>query len=335
MQRRAFVIQVSGKRFHSFVLDYIFFANKSYPDADVIVLLDGIFSKKIENGLTFLKNCGFKFKIFKTHFSSMFKMDKNIFKRYMYWRNASFKQCGRFLIKHPCFDDYDCIYIGDADILIVPEDKDLFEQHEKHASFIGFPYSDILREEIKKNNSGFKYSIKCFLKFGFPFIRCKSNNPSTFCVNEMTGLRYIRVKDYFKAVEPNFEFYRDLIASSFEKKDKYQTYTISTFSDQQILFSLMMKSFGSVPERSSTDGIDETNPNCVSYRPHHGIHLKLFKNKECISQNTKIIYSKSYSMYYRAFLMLSTDPVFLELSKFRQGPCKKQILNLINFLKNQ
>ena len=333
--KSGFVVQVSGKRYQSFLIDYIFFAWRAYSNSTVIVLYDRSFSKKTKDGLKYLEGIGCKFVLIKTDFKKLFFKKTTLFKNYLYTRNISFRQCGRFLINHPVFHEFDELYIGDIDILISREEENLFKQHRIHSELLKMPYSDIVRKSRKKSNKGFVYSIKCFLKYGLIFFKQKRKYKNDIIIHEMTGLRYIKVDEYFKKVNNNLYKYINLIGGLFDDDDLYQKYTISTFSDQQILYSLMMSSFGSVPEESNDDGIDSSNPMSICYRPHHGIHLKMFYSKSILKLNLNNLETKNYKHYLKDFVEVYYSSEYVELSKYRFGKCKNQINRMVKYLKSK
>ena len=281
MNKRAFVVQVTGIKYESFLPDYIYFSHQSYPDSTVIALLEQPLNKKTIKALDFLHSIGCKFILKKMDLRSYLKMDDSLRKRFIYKTTGVFKCCGRFLIDIPEFHDFDEIYIGDVDLFIMKEEKNLFEQHYLHSQYLGFPYSDILRKPFC-----FKYSsakiIKSWIKYGKYFFRSKKGQPKSFYINKMTGLRYIRVEDYFKKVSPLFNQFinqfDNLFSSKAPKIDDNEILTLASFDDQQIVCLLMKKAFGSLPHHSNADGIDIHNPKSFDYRPHHGIHIKLFYN---------------------------------------------------------
>ena len=335
MKKRAFLVQVSGIKYESFLPDYIFFSHRAYPDSTVIVLYEEKLNKKTLKSLEFLESLGCRFILKQIDFRSYLKMDQTIRKRFIYRTTGVFKCCGRFLIDLPEFHEFDEIYIGDVDLFIMKENSNLFEQHYIHSQFLGVPYSDILRKPFYFKLT-FKKELRYILRYGLPFFKSKKNKPTSFYLNKMTGLRYIQVTEYFEKVSPYFEQFINLFGSLFSSQkqiDSEEVLTLYSFDDQQIVCLLMEKSFGSLPKSSNYDGIDKHDPKSYDYRPHHGIHVKLFYNSKTI--NSQIVRSQDYHEYLIQFKTLLVDKQFKTLSSFRYGLCRKLMNNLIKYLDKQ
>ncbi|MFD1335295.1 hypothetical protein ACFQ4N_06920 [Oceanobacillus iheyensis] len=79
----------------------------------------------------------------------------------------------RFLIPYEEFKDFEYVYIGDIDFLIIREKPTLVDVHKKHSKKIGVPYSNAIRPDSKR----------------------------------LTGLHFFKVKDYYKKMNPIIEYY--------------------------------------------------------------------------------------------------------------------------------
>lgn len=334
MKKRAFVVQVSGVKYESFLPDYIYFSHKAYPESAVIVLYEEELIKKTISALNFLRSIGCEIILKKVDFREYLKMDTSLRKRFIYRTTGVFKCCGRFLIDIPEFHKFDELYIGDVDLFIMKEEKNLFDEHYIHSKFLGVPYSDILRKPFCFEYS-FRKRIKSFIKYGKYYKISFKNKPKKFYLNKMTGLRYIQVDEYFKKVSPLFKQFIDmfdcLFSSSASEIDNEEILTPTSFDDQQIVCLLMKKAFGFLPQHSNSDGIDEHNPESFDYRPHHGIHIKLFLDLAHI--NERIVFSNDYKNYLIQYKRQLTDDDYVRLSSYRFGFCKKLTNNLLKFIR--
>ena len=124
----------------------------------------------------------------------------------------------RFLIYVDSFADFEHVYIGDIDLFIVAEEVDLVSHHAAQCEASGLPYGNRVRPGTKR----------------------------------LTGLHFVRSRNYFAPLRPLMKKNLDRIArSDFEG------------SSEELLYEMMRGSFG-LPPRGSK-------------RPHHGIHLRAWE----------------------------------------------------------
>lgn len=322
MSKKAFVVLVFGGVFQTFIPDYILFSQTAYPDTEVIVLFaDKKINRCVKKGLDILKDNNFKFTIFNIY---------DTIKKSGIRNTSFFRAALRWVIDIPYFNKFDEIYIGDIDLLIMKEKDDLFTQHRKHSEFLNLPYSDIVRQERVIKTTLLK-KIKYSLIFKIKGFKNVWATPKYVVTTEMTGLRYIKVKEYFEKVSINFEKYKNLLDSYFSNNDTGYPFYIPTFNDQQLLYMLMKDSFGGVPKSSNNDGIECTETNSFSYRPHHGVHLKIFHNND-FETIRRIGTSKAYLGYYKEFKKIYKTPLWEQLSVSRNKYYRKILKNMINFI---
>src|SRR5262249_18773675 len=124
----------------------------------------------------------------------------------------------RWLLFDEEFYDYDNVYIGDIDMFIVPEDIPLHEMHVRHSREIGLPYSNRVRRGTRR----------------------------------LTGLHFVRTRDYYERVLPTMQKYRDGALSG-----------LLGINNEELLYRMMEESVG----------LPKIVGNFVT---HHGIHARAF-----------------------------------------------------------
>lgn len=124
----------------------------------------------------------------------------------------------RWLLIEEDFYEYDNVYIGDIDMFIVPEAAPLHEVHVQHSREIGLPYSNRVRSGQRK----------------------------------LTGLHFVRTREYYDRVLPTMRKYHDAALSG-----------SLGINNEELLYRMMDESVG----------LPQIVGNFVSY---HGIHARAF-----------------------------------------------------------
>ena len=124
----------------------------------------------------------------------------------------------RWLLFDEEFYEYDNVYIGDVDMFIVPEEIPLHEVHVRHSREIALPYSKRVRTGQRK----------------------------------LTGLHFMRTREYYDAVLPTMRKYRAAALSG-----------ALGIGNEELLYRMMEESVG-LPSKVG---------NFVSF---HGIHARAF-----------------------------------------------------------
>lgn len=124
----------------------------------------------------------------------------------------------RWVLFDEAFYDYDNVYIGDIDMFIVPEDTPLHEVHVRHSGEIGLPYSNRVRSGQRR----------------------------------LTGLHFMRTREYYERVLPTMRKYHDAALSG-----------ALGINNEELLYRMMEESVG----------LPQMVGKFVSY---HGIHARAF-----------------------------------------------------------
>lgn len=171
MTKRAFATFVYGG-YHKFLPFYTYCINATYPDVSIIIFYNGQLPLGVKKNLE--ENSS-------VVLYDNFKMDHEWLQQYNH--RGAVKQSLRHLLPFSYFKDYDEVYLGDVDILILKEEIDLFEFHKKQAEKHELPFSNKVRiladGSISKRLTGLHYiSPSAYYNKIQPVINEIANNPS-------------------------------------------------------------------------------------------------------------------------------------------------------------
>lgn len=115
---------------------YIYSILKSYPDYFVKVFFRDFLSIKEKECLDLLrKQLSLNFEVVENFYSNV---------------KTEHPKLLRWLIKEEYFLDFENIYFGDIDFLIVKESSSILKSHLKHCKKINLPYSNVIRRGSKR-----------------------------------------------------------------------------------------------------------------------------------------------------------------------------------------
>ena len=269
---------VYGERYQAYIPFLVYTCHKSNPEYDIVLFVGGRVSEQVRKSLDVIHvdNC----RIIENAFDDCPKMTplKAMSLRWVLWDET--------------FLNYDYIYIVDIDMLYLKENMPLHQQHLIHISTTGLSFDNMRRRYLLKpfNITTMLQRIKYagfqnFLSFLF----------GDKIVYRASGLHFIKVKDYYsKFTEEYREHYKKLIYNNKWLKDV-------KIPDNEALLYHMLDKAELHPEKLPTQSnpyssIDFQNPGRVEFRPHHGIHLGLFRSS--IGESEKSILECSTYKYY-------------------------------------
>lgn len=302
MKNLCMVAYVYGEKYQYYIPLYILSLHYSYPDYDIRIYIDNTICENVKKQLDILKKIKNNFYIIE-NFAMTTKFSKKAQKI------TQIQRCQRWLFFDEAFLNYKSIYIGDIDLFICKEDQPLFEQHIKHCEFIKKPYSNISRisKDVKKSFYNF---LKFTYKFSFPqtlkfFISKKYN------LKKLSGLHFIITELYYTKCKNIFdEIYNELNLLAEGKSLKYN---LCNFNNEGVLYDIsQMAGFGEL-EASYNEYNIENDPFKHAYRPHHGIHLGIFRDDSIIKNEMKVITSKLYIGYYQFFKEITQSEIYREI----------------------
>ena len=285
------VTYVFGSEYQSFIPLYIYSINLEYPDYDIVIYVDRELDKKYQQNLAFLGAENYKIRQFSPNCLGL--TEKAI-------RNYNISRAIRFMLMNEEYLDYSSIYSGDIDIFISHEDSPLYEQHIRHADYIKLPYSNCIRSYCENNS--IKHLLGNVVRYGV----IDTYRTAVFPIRKwyrLTGLHFMKTKECNDKIQ-------DYLPTLVKKLNdvaagKSDFWTMPSIYDESILYELMKGSGIGVPDNpapeqaSGLNLVQNRNPESVYFRPHHGLHLALWKKA---IPDEAIPLSNVYVNYYLDFM---------------------------------
>ena len=286
---------VYGEKYQAYIPLLIYSCKKAYPEYDIMLFVYGNLTPNIKEQVVSLQYTNIKIK--ENCFSDCPKMTPRV------------SQCLRWVLWDDSFINYDFIYVVDIDMLYIREPQPLHIQHEKHMQVYNLMFDNIRRKH-KRNVTKmttilqrFKYAkFRSWLKF---FLGNKIEYRAT-------GLHFIDAKKYYGVLRrKKLEYYKEKIYN--KGGTRWAMYP----NDEVLLYSILERE-GLKPEKmaiqtDSMTSLDFNNPQRPEFRPHHGIHLGIFRKEiESLTESDKkILDSMTYRYYVNQYIDLyKSDKVF-------------------------
>ena len=290
---------IYGERYQAYIPFLVYSCQVSYPEYDIILFVYGKLSENVRRSLEIISvnNC----RVIEHCFDDCQKMTslKSMALRWVLWDD--------------CFMDYDYLYVVDIDMIYQRENMPLHEQHKMHMQTTGLAFDNMRRRYMLHPFrpvpflQRIKYAgVRSLFKFLF----------GERMIYRASGLHFVKVKDYYcKMTSSIREKYKHSIYSNKWLKDVM-------FPDNEALLYYMLQEAGLCPEQmpiqsNSYSSVDFQNPERREFRPHHGIHLGLFRSDIPIIQRPSdeaILKTEAYKYYFIQFRdRMYPDPVFKQL----------------------
>lgn len=304
-----------GEKYQGFIPFYIYSTLKAYPEYDVLVFSGTKINQQVKRSLILLEGMG-NFEVIENY---DFGVNFEDILDYGYY-----KQALRWLFYDERFEKYESLYIGDIDILILKEEDDIYTQHMKHCKVLDLPYSNYRRAIAKKESFSIKEIVYYTLTLNKKMITRKLNK-NVILENRLSGLHFIKTSEYYRKVKPFFNSYLNILTGKEIRND--------LFNDEAILFDLIEKSgVGLPPVSPNSPDLDNKNAENIAFRPHHGIHLGIFKNKKTQMNQRQVLQSYVYKNYYSQYSELkNNDSIFIELLNYTSPFTKRIFDNMENY----
>lgn len=283
---------IYGTKYQWYIPMLVYSCHKAYPEYDMVLFLYDKLDEEVKNLVNSL--CVHNLTIFeeKHHQCKSMNSLKAKSLRWVLWDESFYK--------------YDYIYIVDIDMFYIREPQMLHVQHLEHMKTTSLPYDNISRTKyrspfsITSLGSRIKHAgLHHIFRFLF----------GSRIDTRASGLHFISVKPYFKHLNEEVRNYEtDSIL-----KGKYMR-NIMSCNNESYLYDLL-KRYDLHPEimgkQSSPDFmLDFENCTRNEFRPHHGIHLGIFRS-ELDSNNDVILKSSAYEYYIEVFTSsIMNDPIF-------------------------
>jgi hypothetical protein len=289
---------------------FIFFCKTTYPDAHPVIFVHQDLEERDSQALNILR----------AHF------DFTVITNYMpdFEPFGQYGQSLRWLLWDDLFDVFEGIYVGDIDILILPDKMPLFDAHMIHCDTLGKPFSNVLRtplyQAVLKDKKAFfdsacantiKTIIYCFKK--------------RYLEYRLSGLHFFQCQQYKRPFLRHREAFLQIL------KKKPQLMWNNSNSNEVFLLELMEAcgwlhpreyEFLLTPSRKS--GAPPLN---VRFRPHHGLHLGIFGHPDLPAAYASRLRSATYRGYFSAYMQIkNTNKLYAEIFKLLPLWIKVQLL---------
>ncbi len=322
MKKLCLVMYVFGDKYQEYIPLFLLSLFKEYPDYGVRIYLDRDLQDGVRNNMNmFLEN------------------DVNIIENYddglaLTTKARKFEQIGksiRWLVYDPAFEEYEAIYIGDIDILFFAESSPMFEEHIRHCELLGKPFSNICREHRLNKTMLPKSLAKNIIKFGIKQ-SIKFYMDRKISIKKLTGLHFVKTHEYYPAllkIRENYVNELNLLAEGKSKK-----YDLCSFNNESLLYDMMVEcGFGETPEAEPGYNI-ATDGGQLSYRPHHGIHLGIFRGIGIMKNEKNLIESQAYKNFYASFEKLADTDEYKKIENNLSENIKELISNMRKYYAN-
>jgi hypothetical protein len=281
---------------------FVYSILRAYPDYYPLIFTQGPLGESVRQRLNLLRGLG-KFRVQENYLAAL------------RWRSHQ-GMAVRWLLYDGEFTDYEAVYAGDVDILVMPETPKLHEQHNIHCEVLGLPYSNILRPprvtQVRKDPVGI---AKRFARLGLKDT-LRALVQSEVRVELLSGLHYVRTDEYFRAVLPKMLEFMGLLSAGRGRTvlpaDKY----LNGFDNEAFLLDLILESgLGLPPEVDYGPHLLEyRNYRSPGFRPHHGIHLAIFRGADLNTANRATLLLDCYREYYAHYTQeMQLEPLFQAL----------------------
>lgn len=322
MKKVCFVAYVFGGNYQEYIPLYTLFAGKTYPDYDLRIYIDYELKDNVKKQISYLKQ------FYNVEIIENFE-DRIAFSK----KALSFpriKKSTRWLFYDKAFENYEALYIGDIDLIICKEPVDLFDAHMRHCEYLGTPYSNILRISKEADSCSPKGALKNIIEYGFRET-IKYYKEKSYYVNKISGLHFVKTKEYYDAVTPKMqELINELNLMAESKSEKFNN---CNFRDEELLYRLILESGLKLPTDSTGTGYNkETNPETDAYRPHHGLHLGIFRFTHAgIREYMELVGSNCYKNYYKYFKEIQKSEEYKYISEYFDKSLNSLIDNMDKF----
>lgn len=298
---------IYGVKYQDYIPLLVYSCNKAYPDYDIVLFLHEDLNPSVKRQLDSIEARNLSIK--ERHFADCPSMTPLKAKalRWVLWDDV--------------FSNYDYLYIVDIDMIYIKEPLMLHEQHVLHMQTTGLPYDNLARHFYRP-----KLSMQTLMQ---RFKHAKFLGMWEFLFGakddyRLSGLHFIEIASYFKVFNSDMR-------ETYKRKIYNGTFLKMAMSsnNETFLYSLM-KEIGLTPDKvaiqtESTVMLDFNNPKRPEFRPHHGIHLGIFRQKWEPGTKT-ILESNTYSYYMKRFKEeILIDPVFENLYNTSSQSLKQQL----------
>lgn len=291
-----------GNKYEGFIPIFIYSVLRSYPEYDVVVFSDSKLSDETKKNLERLKGLG-SFEVVENYGFGL-EQDQKVLPL------PGLQMAMRWFFYDNCFQEYRSIYIGDIDMFICKENIGIYEQHLKHCEQLNLPYSNYIRITSKVETPNIKLILKNLFKVDLKTLLNMFKKREVY-FERFTGLHFVKTNEYYPRVSKHFSEFISLITKEAPIVDP-NLYYRSEYNEV-LLYRLINKSgIGLPPISPDSPGIDYKNPTNISFRPHHGIHMGIFRGKSVILNQQQVLKSYVYNDYILQYSSLIKNDEILK-----------------------
>lgn len=191
--------------YQKYIPYYLYSIWKTHPNSYVKIFIEKTLEPNIQKILEYLKERGFEnFEII------IWKASLEDYQTYKI--RGGGKKLIRWILGQEYFRDFEYVYIGDIDILFLPEEKLILDFHINQMSKLGMPFSNKVRSDEKGALS-----------------------------ERLTGLHFFKTKEYFERIDP--------ITSRIRKDKTYRDkYLEGLERDENFLYKINKEAFDFDPK---------------------------------------------------------------------------------------
>lgn len=306
---------IYGVKYQAYIPFLVYSCFKSYPEYDIRLYLFDKLDKDVRKQLDFINAPNVT--IIEHQFSDCPNMTplKARSLRWVLWDDVFLK--------------YDYLYIVDIDMLYIKEPIPLHVQHIEHMKTTGLFFDNLVRcfKRHPFNYQSIGYRLK---QAGLQsFLRYLFSSTKDY---RLTGLHFIETKRYYEKLDKNrILYFKNIIYDgSFLAK-------VMSSNDESFLYYIAMTS-GLAPDRLSIQTesykmLDFNNYTRPEFRPHHGIHLGIFrKDLQSEGKRKTILDSDVYLYYIKKFEKdYLQDPLFIKIIEYSSDEIKRLFDNLFRY----
>lgn len=292
-----------GSKYAWYIPIFIYSVLTSYPEYDVIVFTDGELDISVKENIKLLSGLG-NFEIVENY---SFGIEDINLPNY-----SGIMKSLRFLFYDNRFNNYKSIYIGDIDMFICKEEPGIYQQHLNHCNRLNLPYSNYIRNTAKIEKPNIRAFVRNILAGEFN-VAIKTLRKKNVYMKRLSGLHFVITEPYYNVVKQYFSEMFDYIINEAHLKDSELFYR-SEF-DEVLLYMLIEKAnIGLPPLSPDSPGLDYNNSSNINFRPHHGLHMGIFRNKTNIIQQKQVLDSYIYREYIKQYeYRLKNDKLLVEM----------------------
>lgn len=290
---------VYGEMYQAFIPLLVYSCKRAYPEYDIMLFLHDSLSNDVKKLLK-------EFDLY----------DKVIFKENTFQfsnTNSLTASSTRWILWDEIFWEYSYLYVVDVDMFYIREPKPLHLQHAERTIMTGLPFDNLRRitmypKTLKNILRRIKYAhFHLFFKFIFS---------RRIVEQRLTGLHFVDIHRFY--TKENLEYIKRIK----EGLNKRYFFPEVMISNNEALLFRMMTDLGydctKLGCQSSADKMLPFDNNLrEEFRPHHGIHLGIFKKQyfnemdmHTQSAFKPILDSETYNYYVSKFKVIFMSDEF-------------------------